>query len=100
MAHRKVRFEDGEWDVWDVRPEVRAHSLGSGLQNGWLCFQCGAERRRLTPIPEGWDGLEDSQLRPLFEKARPVSPVRHTGTVNPPDEFRAINITKDTEAGD
>ena len=28
--------------------------LTSGLDSGWLCFETGDEKRRLTPIPDDW----------------------------------------------
>lgn len=44
-----------------------------GLEGGWLCFEQGDEKRRLTPIPAGWDGAPDAQLEELFQSARPVT---------------------------
>src|SRR5829696_6952999 len=76
MAHRRVKLDESEWDVWDVRPDIRPHRLGTELENGWLCFQSGPERRRLHPIPSGWDSLEDGELHGLFERAIPVKPAK------------------------
>ena len=98
MAHRKVRFGDSEWDVWDVRPEARAHSLGSDLRDGWLCFQCGTERRRLAPIPDSWETLQDGELQPLFERAYAVAPIERAGQLGAADAFRAIKVVRDQEA--
>lgn len=97
MAHRKVKFGDADWDVWDVRPELRAHSLGTELRDGWLCFQCGAERRRLTPIPEDWDKLADGELEPLFEQAYAVAPTTHVGKTSVEEAFGAIKVVRDQE---
>ena len=47
--------------------------LLGGLRDGWLTFQCGVERRRLTPIPEGWTSLPDETLRALSTRATPVT---------------------------
>jgi hypothetical protein len=44
-----------------------------GLESGWLCFERGEEKRRLTPIPQGWDDAPDAELELLFESARPVT---------------------------
>jgi hypothetical protein len=97
MAHRKVKFDETEWDVWDVRPELRStHSLGAEMRDGWLCFQCGSQRRRLSPIPDDWDRLEEGELRPLFERARTVAPLDRTGKARP-DEMRAIRMIGDQE---
>jgi hypothetical protein len=75
MAHRKVQLENSEWDVWDVRPQARAGSVGNGMENGWLCFQSGSRRRRLAPIPDGWNDLSDAGIAELFRQAREVHAV-------------------------
>ena len=47
--------------------------LTPGLESGWLCFERGDEKRRLTPIPSGWDQAPDAELEALFNSARPVT---------------------------
>ena len=32
----------------------RRPTLTAGLDGGWLCFEHGGEKRRLTPIPADW----------------------------------------------
>lgn len=44
-----------------------------GLESGWLCFESGNEKRRLTPIPPGWDEQADRELEELLERSRTVS---------------------------
>lgn len=87
MTHRKIKDGLGRaWDVWEVYPsaveqrmsgeypavpdgdastrekrEVRIR-VPSALQDGWLAFQSGKDRRRLTPIPEQWVTLDDEEL--------------------------------------
>jgi hypothetical protein len=101
MAHRRVKIEDLEWDVWDVRPEVRAHRLGNELDTGWLCFQSGATRRRLFPIPSGWDGATDEHLAELFDQAREVPPAKKdAGKADPADAFRALGSRTEEDAAD
>jgi hypothetical protein len=39
---------------------------------GWLVFECDVEKRRLGPIPDGWDELPDHELALLLESAVPV----------------------------
>jgi hypothetical protein len=29
---------------------------------GWLCFETVGEKRRLAPVPEGWDRADDGML--------------------------------------
>jgi hypothetical protein len=46
------------------------------LAGGWLAFECGDERRRLAPIPAGWDQLPEDQLRALWRDAQQLPPRR------------------------
>ena len=94
MTHRKIKDGLGRaWDVWEVYPsaveqrmsgevpavldgepparekrEVRIR-VPSALQDGWLAFQSGKDRRRLTPIPERWVTLDDEELVLLLARA-------------------------------
>lgn len=98
MALRE--FEDGQgrrWEAWEVRPATVERRLTTErrrrlrdsagqerrrrrqlrmvlepeLQAGWLAFQSGAERRRLAPIPSGWEALPDRELATLVGQAKP-----------------------------
>lgn len=92
MAHRSFRDEVGrEWDVWDVVPTAverritrsstrpaeverrRAHEsrvvVPERLQKGWLAFQSGRERRRLSPIPPDWPDMTGEELVELLNQA-------------------------------
>ena len=91
----KRQFHDtsgASWDVWDVRPsdasrsaydrgvtressarETSFLSLDPLLENGWLCFQAGLDRRRFAPIPPAWWELPDGVLRVMLEIANPVA---------------------------
>lgn len=44
-----------------------------GLEAGWLCFENQVDKRRLTPIPTGWDQADQTELEDLLERARSVS---------------------------
>jgi hypothetical protein len=99
MAHRE--FTDSRhvtWDVWDVYPALgdrrgsladrrrfmretveRRTMLGAaGLRvspeymRGWLAFQSEHDRRRLAPVPEGWEELHEVELERLCQVATPV----------------------------
>ena len=98
MAKRQFRDERAlSWDVWDVLPgdipgrstydrrtETRLADapgelstedrplLDSELEQGWLCFQRGSERRRFAPIPVKWFELPDGVLRVMLDIASPV----------------------------
>jgi hypothetical protein len=52
------------------RKDVRV-VVPSGLQDGWLAFQNGDEKRRLTPIPDGWSVLTERELCALLREAKP-----------------------------
>ena len=39
------------------------------LQKGWLAFQSGRERRRLSPIPGDWDEMTGAELVELLNQA-------------------------------
>jgi hypothetical protein len=41
----------------------------NALQQGWLAFQSGNERRRLAPIPQNWTELPDEELISLLAQA-------------------------------
>lgn len=39
------------------------------LEKGWLAFQSGKERRRLTPIPGNWAEMTSNELVELLHQA-------------------------------
>jgi hypothetical protein len=96
MALRTFTDSAGtEWKVWDVIPSFvreqeerrgtnagsehkgterrrgldRSNLLTPGLERGWLCFECDAEKRRLTPIPPEWDQSTEEELAALCDQA-------------------------------
>src|SRR6059058_5089228 len=54
------------------RRRRRASLMTPGLEEGWLCFENPVDKRRLTPIPSGWDEVEETELEGLLERARSV----------------------------
>jgi hypothetical protein len=97
MAHRE--FTDSErttWMVWEVYPMLADRRASPGdrrsytretaerrtafnparvspeYARGWLAFQSGLERRRLVPVPSGWDALDERDLERLCKAATPV----------------------------
>jgi hypothetical protein len=77
MAHRTI-VDDQEqvWDVFAVSTVAstsRRVLVQAELQSGWLAFQCGEQRRRLAPLPPGWDEMSDTALRDLMAKASPIA---------------------------
>lgn len=50
--------------------------LKSGLDSGWLCFEAADEKRRLTPIPDDWEGCVVERLEQycaMAKRARRIS---------------------------
>lgn len=67
------------WDVYAVHPVISPgnHSQLIGpFQQGWLCFDSGTEKRRLSPIPEDWRNLGDTDLEKLAQQAEVASKKR------------------------
>lgn len=80
MAVRRFQAPDGAyWTVWEVIPgrvsEFRS-SFGShlprDLADGWLCFDCGTEKRRLAPLPADWAERTEADLWFWCRAAAPV----------------------------
>jgi hypothetical protein len=79
-----------QWTVWEVYPRLierrlmrerrsltrgtaeRRHefvgraTLPRQILGGWLAFQNDHERRRVMPVPDGWEALDDRELRALL----------------------------------
>lgn len=84
MATRTLYAPDGTvWEVWDVQPGLqldpsrgRSALLPAEMAGGWLCFESSGEKRRLFPIPAGWDQSPDTELLRMCREARAVRPDR------------------------
>jgi hypothetical protein len=99
MPHRQfVDSKKTKWEVWDVEPEHperrgrgddRRHTrrtsgerrsredrtrvrVKSDLAHGWLAFECRHDKRRLSPIPVGWEAMDASALEQLCDQASSV----------------------------
>ena len=82
MALREFTDRSGRaWTVWEMVPEKmheRMRNTLGAFEVGWLVFECGpgGEKRRLSPIPSGWEEMPDGELESLCERA---SPARSSG---------------------
>ena len=76
-----------EWRVWEVIPSRAAIGTSAVTQartslnstpyaNGWLCFESESEKRRLTPIPAGWETGSPGEISRLLLQATPVATTR------------------------
>jgi hypothetical protein len=86
MAVRSFRDADGrEWSVWSVVPSRKSDLfLPETMAEGWLCFECGDEKRRLHPVSDGWDALDEAALLALCATAAAVKP--RAPRADPPTE--------------
>lgn len=69
MAHRVFHRHGRRWEVWEVRLRDGRRSVDPELTEGWLTFESMLEKRRLAPIPDGWEELDDEALGRLCESA-------------------------------
>ena len=59
------------WDVFEVRrASQKAGAVSPGLENGWLAFASGDNKRRLAPFPGDWATSTDAELEALCDAAR------------------------------
>jgi hypothetical protein len=58
------------WRVWSTVPTV-ATTERSRVE-AWLTFESGGMRRRLSPIPEGWEYASTSALAAFCARATVV----------------------------
>lgn len=79
MSVREYTDSHGvEWRAWDVTPAhmhpvTRAEDYMGNLQDGWLVFESGGDKRRLeAPYPGDWTSFDIPALEALCERAAPV----------------------------
>lgn len=72
MPYREIVDDDGVWIVFSTQPRSGAN-VRSRYADGWLSFHRGSERRRLAPIPDGWDHAADDQMRTWLRGAEHVA---------------------------
>lgn len=71
MNTRRCRDRSGTaWEVFEVFPDAegRVDRVPEHFRDGWLCFQSFAERRRLAPIPLGWERWDERTLLSASEQ--------------------------------
>lgn len=77
MALRTFTAGDGTvWNVWNVVPTLarneRRLSLSVGMTEGWLCFDSGVAKRRIVPVPQGWEEWSERELESALSSAHEV----------------------------
>jgi len=53
-------------------PFRRNVAVASEYSNGWLCFESEGEKRRLAPVPEGWQEAGPDRLASWLQAAKRV----------------------------
>lgn len=53
-------------------PFHRSAAVASEFSEGWLCFESDGEKRRLAPVPAGWDEAGPNQLLTWLQAAKRV----------------------------
>ena len=53
-------------------PFHRSVSVASEFSQGWLCFESEGEKRRLAPVPAGWDEAGPDRLSTWLQAAKRV----------------------------
>jgi hypothetical protein len=72
-----VDAEGNTWQVWEVAPRASLAAVYAGrMGNGWLCFECRDEKRRLPYPPSGWSEWPDEALERMRRAAQPALAVR------------------------
>jgi putative SOS response-associated peptidase YedK len=51
----------------------RRITLSQGYGRGWLTFESLVEKRRLVPIPSGWEEASNAALRALCDQAKRIA---------------------------
>src|ERR687896_1998957 len=71
VAHRVFHWYGQRWEVWEIRRGERGgrRSVNPELSEGLLTFESATEKRRLAPIPEGWEEMDDEALAQLCDAA-------------------------------
>jgi len=68
MSHRTFDADGVSWTVWSVSP-TDPNVVDEPMRFGWLCFEANGVKRRVCPIPYGWESLDDQGLRSLLSHA-------------------------------
>lgn len=50
----------------------RRVGVAAVFEHGWLCFESDEEKRRLAPVPAGWDTADADQLQTWLQAAKRV----------------------------
>jgi hypothetical protein len=101
MAVREFTDSRGvDWRAWDVTPThmhpvTRGEDYMANLQDGWLVFESGLEKRRLeAPYPGDWNSLPIQELEALCRRASPVRRTREKTNTGQRRAMSAVEIER------
>ena len=101
MAVREFTDSRGvDWRAWDVTPThmhpvTRGEDYMANLQDGWLVFESGLEKRRLeAPYPSDWNTLPIPELEELCRRASPVRRTREKTNTGQRRAMSAMEIER------
>lgn len=63
--------EGRRWEVWNMMP-TNAALIARALSRGWLTFASDGIRRRLYPVPPGWEQASAERLDLMCRASEPV----------------------------
>jgi len=72
---REIEDRKGvRWAILEVRPTSSGlrPSVRERFRDGWLAFDSGVETRRVTPIPDNWQGSSDDELLAFLDAGEVV----------------------------
>ena len=78
MAQSEARESEALQDRAAAAAALRRFT--QGREHGWLTFMSGDDKRRLSPIPAGWEGFDDARLSGLLQRAERVSHTPREGS--------------------
>lgn len=101
MPVREFRDSTGvEWRVWSTAPRAGA-VYDERLQAGWLTFESATVRKRVAPIPVGWEEAPLERLDVMCRAAEVLRRARGIGPLSPdPDAPESPGGIRRAEAPD
>jgi hypothetical protein len=70
-SHRAILVDDQVWTVREVTLPSAAAALAErkGAATNWLSLTSYVEKRRIAPIPPGWQEWSDDELAEAVQRA-------------------------------
>ena len=90
-AERRTGLDRRESETPHTRKSDPAHRplVAAEFAYGWLCFETFGEKRRLAPVPEGWERADDETIEQWCCVAKPVAR-RPSGMTRGTDDVKKI----------